>query len=147
VLQASVVGLESAALAGENSPLSGEGGIFVLDMGAPVRIADLAAQMIRLAGLRPDIDVRIEYTGLRPGEKLFEELFHGSEPPMPTGHAGLLMAVPRTADPAAMSHAIDQVAEACRRGDTGAALALLGRLVPEFAPGPGAARPLETSPS
>ena len=53
-------------------------------MGEPVKIVDLARQMVRLAGLRPDVDVEIRYTGLRPGEKLFEELFHGREPAVPT---------------------------------------------------------------
>lgn len=70
------------------SAFLGEGGeIFVLDMGEPVRIADLAAQMIELSGLRPGEDVRIEFTGLRPGEKLFEELSHDSETHKPTAHA------------------------------------------------------------
>ncbi len=120
------------------------GGIFVLDMGEPVRIVDLARQMIRLAGLQPaetaDADlahpvpgrIRIAFTGLRPGEKLHEELFHGSEPPAPTGHPGLLMATPRTADPVLVGDAIDRIAAACRAGQTRAALALLGRMVPEF---------------
>ena len=72
VLQASVIGTGDAVL-----PSGHEGGIFVLDMGAPVKIVDLARQIIRLAGLRPDEDVEIRFTGLRPGEKLYEELFHG----------------------------------------------------------------------
>ncbi|MDR3537985.1 MAG: nucleoside-diphosphate sugar epimerase/dehydratase, partial [Acetobacteraceae bacterium] len=92
VLQASVLGVRDAEL-----PTGLDGGIFVLDMGEPVKIVDLARQMIRLAGLHPDEDVEIRFTGLRPGEKLFEELFHGKEPPVPTGHPGLLMAMPRTA--------------------------------------------------
>ncbi|HET8995038.1 MAG TPA: nucleoside-diphosphate sugar epimerase/dehydratase, partial [Acetobacteraceae bacterium] len=85
VLQASVLRTGGAAL-----PAGEEGGIFVLDMGKPVKIVDLARQMIRLAGLQPDSDVEIRFTGLRPGEKLYEELFHGKEPPVPTGHPGLL---------------------------------------------------------
>jgi FlaA1/EpsC-like NDP-sugar epimerase len=108
------------------------GGIFVLDMGAPVKIVELARQMIRLAGLRPETDVEIRFTGLRPGEKLFEELFHGSEPPAPTAYPGLLMAAPRTADPAIIARAIDEMVQACRNGNTHGALAMLARLIPEF---------------
>jgi FlaA1/EpsC-like NDP-sugar epimerase len=127
VLQASVIGTSDAA-----PPSEREGGIFVLDMGKPVKIVDLARQIIRLAGLRPEEDVEIRFTGLRPGEKLYEELFHGKEPPAPTGHAGLLMATPRTADPAIVGRAIEEIAGACRGGQARLALALLGRLVPEF---------------
>ena len=127
VLQASVVGLGEGLLPGAE-----QGGIFVLDMGKPVRILDLARQMIQLAGLRPDKDIEIRFTGLRPGEKLFEELFHGREPPVPTGHPGLLMAMPRTSDAAIVGRAIDDIATSCRHGDTAAALALLRNQVPEF---------------
>ena len=128
VLQASVLGVGDAEL-----PAAREGGIFVLDMGEPVKIVDLARQIIRLAGLIPDHDVAIRFTGLRPGEKLHEELFHGQEPPVPTGHEGLLMATPRTADPAIVGRAMDEIAAACRGGQARLALTLLGRLVPEFA--------------
>jgi len=127
VLQASVVGTGAAVPAA-----LGDGGIFVLDMGPPVKIVDLARQMIRLAGLRPDVDVPIAFTGLRPGEKLFEELFHGREPAVPTGTPGLLMATPRTADPAIVGRSIDEVASACRGGQARLAFAVLGRMVPEF---------------
>jgi FlaA1/EpsC-like NDP-sugar epimerase len=127
VLQASVLGVGDVKL------VSGlDGGIFVLDMGEPVKIVDLARQMIRLAGLRPDLDIAIRFTGLRSGEKLYEELFHGAEPPVPTGHPGLLMAMPRTADPAIVGRAIEEIAAACRGGQARLALTLLGRLVPEF---------------
>ncbi len=121
-------------------PVSDQGGVFVLDMGEPVRIVDLARQMIRLAGLRVADDgappepgaIAIAFTGLRPGEKLFEELFHGAEAPVPTPYPGLLMANPRSADPAIVGRAIDEVAALCRAGQTAAALAALSRLVPEF---------------
>ncbi len=130
VLQASVIGTGSAEAA--QAPGLSEGGIFVLDMGEPVKIVALARQMIRLAGLRPDEDVAIRYTGLRPGEKLYEELFHGREPPVPTGSPGLLMAAPRTVDPAAIRGALSEMEAACRAGALDAALALVERLVPEY---------------
>ncbi len=125
VLQASVVGTGAAARP--------DGGIFVLDMGEPVKIVDLARQMIRLAGLRPEKDIAIRFTGLRPGEKLFEELFHGSEKPSPTGHPGLLMASPRTADMESVRAAMAQISAAADAGDVAGGLSVLARLVPEFA--------------
>jgi FlaA1/EpsC-like NDP-sugar epimerase len=124
VLQASVVGSGAEAIP--------DGGIFVLDMGAPVKIVDLARQMIRLAGLRPEADVAIRFTGLRPGEKLFEELFHGSEQPAPTGHEGLLMATPRLVDVRLVAAALRTIETAAQAGDAAAATATLARMVPEF---------------
>jgi FlaA1/EpsC-like NDP-sugar epimerase len=124
VLQASVLGS-----AGENA-----GTIFVLDMGEPVRILDLARQMIRLAGKRPDLDIEIKFTGLRPGEKLFEEIFHGGEALLPTACKGIQLAVPRAGDAATLAAAIDELAAICRRGDAMALQGQLRRLVPEYGP-------------
>ncbi len=138
VLQASVLGVERAALPSAGG--GNQGGIFVLDMGRPVRIVDLARQMIRLAGLQPDRDVHIVYTGLRPGEKLFEELFHGREPPVPTGYPGLLIAAPRTADAASVGFAIDEIAALCNAGDM-RALDRVTALVPELTRDPARLEP------
>jgi O-antigen biosynthesis protein WbqV len=108
------------------------GKIVVLDMGTPVKIVDLARQMIRLAGLRPDHDIRITFTGLRPGEKLHEELFHDAEAPVPTENPALRLAAPRTADYAVLARSIDELEKEVRAGNTARALALLQRLVPEY---------------
>jgi len=136
VLQASALGGRDAAYCGK---------IFVLDMGEPVRIQDLARQMIRLAGLTPDEDVAIEYTGLRPGEKLHEELLHTAEALVPTAADGILLAAPRTADQALLARAVDELAEAARAGRTADVLTALTRLVPDYRPDDRSLRAAATS--
>ena len=108
------------------------GKIFVLDMGEPIRIVDLARQMIRLAGRRPDKDVEIRYIGLRPGEKLHEALFHADEAAVPTRNPALRLAAPRTADYAVLARSIDELEEQARAGNEARVLDLLRRLVPEY---------------
>jgi O-antigen biosynthesis protein WbqV len=131
--------LQAAAIAGSEHAPGGleQGGIFVLEMGDSVKIVDLARQMIRLAGLVPDKDIRIEFVGLRPGEKIQEELFHESEPPVPTGADGLLLARPRASDYAVLARALDELEDAARGRDAERCLAGLARLVPEFQSGLG----------
>ncbi len=125
--------LQAAALgAGETGGEVPPGNICVLDMGEPVKIIDLARQMIRLAGLKPDVDVNIEIVGLRPGEKLFEEIFHGAEPLVETACAGILLAAPRAADINAIEHAVARMRAACAGLDRTEALAVLHELVPEY---------------
>jgi FlaA1/EpsC-like NDP-sugar epimerase len=123
--------LQASAL-GTASPPAEAGHIYVLEMGEPVKIVDLARQMIRLSGLKPDRDVEIRFTGLRPGEKLHEELFHGGEALMPTGHPGLQLATPRTGDAELLARSLDELAGLVQQGDADKALRLLQRLVPEF---------------
>ncbi|HEV2189465.1 MAG TPA: nucleoside-diphosphate sugar epimerase/dehydratase, partial [Stellaceae bacterium] len=101
--------LEASATVGLADENGARGKIFVLDMGEPVRIVDLARQMIRLAGLVPDQDIAIAFTGLRPGEKLHEELFHDAEAAVPTGNPALRLAAPRTADYAVLARSIDEL--------------------------------------
>ena len=108
------------------------GKICVLDMGEPVKIVDLARQMTRLAGLRPDRDIEIEFTGLRPGEKLSEELFHRAEPLIPTRIPAIRLAAPRTADYAMLARSIDELEEHARARREERMLLLLERLVPEY---------------
>ncbi len=108
------------------------GRILVLDMGEPVRIADVARQLIRLSGLKPDEDVKIVFTGLRPGEKLYEELFDSSEVPMRTGADGVLAAAPPPIDLRVLQRAVDELAAAAGRSDSGPVLRLLGQFVPGY---------------
>ena len=106
----------------------------LLDMGEPVLIMDLAHQMIRLAGLVPDKDIEIKITGLRPGEKLFEEMFHGGEPLVETESDGILLAAPRGADIAIITLAIKNLTEATCEADVERVMTLIGDLVPEYRP-------------
>jgi O-antigen biosynthesis protein WbqV len=126
VLQASAAGAAEADKAGK---------IYVLDMGEPVRIIDLAHQMIKLAGLRPDTDVAIEFTGPRPGEKLFEEVFHGGETLVSASQKGLLLAAPRAGDRAELRQAADDLLTACEADDLTAIMACIRALVPEYGAG------------
>ncbi|MEK9843824.1 nucleoside-diphosphate sugar epimerase/dehydratase [Thalassospira sp.] len=124
--------LQSAEL-GRHGVTDG-GKIFVLDMGRPVKIIDLARQMILLSGLRPGKDVEIKVTGLRPGEKLYEELFHDSEPPVPTETDGVMLASPRVVDYAEIKQVFDALEDSATNRNTHQTLELISKLVPEFQP-------------
>ncbi len=117
--------------------------IYVLDMGEPVKIVDLAERMIRLAGMKPGIDIQIEFTGMRPGEKLYEELFLGNERLHPTDLQGILVAEPQ---PVAPQLVISRIEHLCERAPTASDAELVGlleELVPEYdrAPAPASALP------
>lgn len=112
----------------------GRGGeVYVLDMGEPIKIKYLAEQMIRLAGKLPNSDVEISYTGLRPGEKLFEELFHSGETLVQTPHEKLLLARSRDVDWVDFESAMVELETACQDYDESAVRAQLDKLVPEYA--------------
>jgi len=108
------------------------GNIYVLDMGQPVKILDLAEQMIKLAGLKPGIDIKIEFTGLRPGEKMFEELFHESEQHSKTEHESIWLANPRSQSPEFIAGVFAKLFDACNRRNPTEAIALLREIVPEY---------------
>ena len=113
--------------------VNGIGGeIFVLDMGDPIKISYLAEQMIRLTGKTPGKDIHIEYTGLRPGEKLFEELFHESEKLEQTAHEKLFKARFREMDWEALMQTFRMMNTACETYQNDELLILLKSLVPEF---------------
>jgi FlaA1/EpsC-like NDP-sugar epimerase len=123
--------LEASAIEAQNGGAA-RGQIFVLDMGEPVRIVDLAEQMIRLAGFVPGRDIKIAFIGLRPGEKRHEELFHDAEAAVPTANPALRLASPRTADYAVLARSIDELEEQARAGNEARVIDLLQRLVPEY---------------
>lgn len=112
----------------------GQGGeIFALDMGEPVRIRYLAEQMIRLAGKVPDRDIAIVYTGLRAGEKLYEELFHEHESYAATAHRKIFLAGARSVPWPELVALLRRAEAACAVDNGGEVLAVLRLLVPEFA--------------
>ncbi|MDQ7000332.1 MAG: nucleoside-diphosphate sugar epimerase/dehydratase [Mariprofundus sp.] len=125
---------EAVALILQAATMGHGGEIFVLDMGEPVRIADLAEQMIRLTGLEPGHDIEITYTGLRPGEKLYEELFHEAEELQTTSHPKIMLSGSREVDWAAMQLELKTLRLACSRRDIPLLHKELKQLVPEFTP-------------
>ncbi len=115
----------------------GEGGeIFVLDMGKPIKIYDLARQMIRLSGNDPDEDINIDIIGLRPGEKLYEELFHESEDYSGTKHPKILLAESRKVDWEQFSNQLDELAQVCEENNLNQITTLLKVIIPEYSNDP-----------
>lgn len=106
--------------------------VFVLDMGQPVKIRDIAEQMIRLSGLRPGIDIAMEITGLRQGEKLQEELFYAFENPQPTAQEGVLLASVQPGAREEFAKSLDALLSAATLRDRSKTLSLLKQIVPEY---------------
>ena len=123
---------EACQLIMQSSVLGKGGEIFVLDMGEPVNITYLAEQMIRLSGKVPGEDIEIVYTGLRPGEKLYEELFHESEDLTPTEHNKVLLAKYREVDWKFLQKNLDEISNKCAEYDETAILELIKTFVPEM---------------
>lgn len=111
----------------------GNGGeIFVLDMGDPIKITFLAEQLIRLSGKIIHKDIQIKFTGLRPGEKLFEELFHEKELLQKTNHPKIFMARHRASNEEALNVFFDEMALHVNSGNEAELLRLLKAIVPDF---------------
>jgi FlaA1/EpsC-like NDP-sugar epimerase len=120
---------EAASLVVQAGAIGGEGEIFVLDMGEPVRILDLARNMIRLSGKEPDRDVPIEFVGARPGEKLFEELWGADEEVRPTSHPKIHRVKRRGADPEMLERELESLELLVEGGETLEVVARLRGLV------------------
>ena len=131
---------EAAQLVIQAGAMATGGDVFVLDMGAPVRIIDLARSMVELSGLtirdeaNPDGDIAIEITGLRPGEKLYEELLIGDNP-LPTQHPRIMKAHEDFVPWAALALHLQVLSRALDANDVPAIRALLKELVPGYQPG------------
>ena len=124
---------EAVQLVLQAAALGNQGEVFVLDMGEPVRVFDLATDLIRLSGLEPDVDIEVRFTGMRPGEKLYEELFFTGAEVTPTVHPKIL----RARDAEAFSHSdadIELLIKAARENRPAATIRrLVLKLVPEYA--------------
>jgi FlaA1/EpsC-like NDP-sugar epimerase len=111
----------------------GKGGeIFLLDMGEPVKIVTLAEEMIRLSGFRPYEDIDIKFTGLRPGEKLFEELLLAGEGIQPTGHEKIMIASAAFRDWKTLNRQLEDLYNATQLLDIRQIIATLQQIVPEY---------------
>ena len=123
---------EAAQLILQAFVLGSGGEIYVLDMGSPIKIKYLAEKMIELSGKKVNYDIKIEYTGLRPGEKLFEELFHAQEALEATTHAKILIASIRRYDIYELIKTIDRIKQCCITYNTAELLEHIKYLVPEL---------------
>ncbi len=123
---------EACQLVLEAGAMAGGGEIFVLDMGEPVLISDLARDMIRLSGLEPDKDIKVIYTGLRPGEKLFEEISLADEDVDRTTNKKIMIMKPMESDHEALALAVKGMEKAIHDEDDQTMFTLVKQLVPTF---------------
>jgi FlaA1/EpsC-like NDP-sugar epimerase len=134
---------EAVSLVLQSGAMADHGEIFILDMGEPVKIADMARQLIFMTGHRPDEDIKIAYTGLRPGEKLYEELIIDDREGG-TNVDGILIAKPTQVSWDDLSQRIDRLVTACRANERRELVMALQALVPEWVPSERFARSLAT---
>ena len=125
---------EATQLVLQASAMGAGGEIFVLDMGEQVKIVDLAHKLIQLSGLVPGIDIKIEYTGTRPGEKLYEELCLDDEVHLPTMHQKIKRFAGNGLTAAAMLLSTRKLMKLCQTGDEAGVMRVLEELVPEYRP-------------
>ncbi len=125
---------EASQLVLQASTMGNGGEIFVLDMGTPVKIVDLARNLILLSGLRPDEDITIEFTGVRPGEKLYEELNFMEEDTLPTPHEKIKIFAGNSVPPAGMESYLEALRDICARRDLPRLVLTLKDLIPDYNP-------------
>ena len=125
---------EAAELVLQAAAMRQAGEIFVLDMGEPVRIQDLARNLILLSGLKPDVDIRIEFSGIRPGEKLYEELSGMEEDTVPTSHSQIRVFTGRGASQETISRCLEELRRATEARDAASVVLSLKELAPDYNP-------------
>ena len=123
---------EACRLVMEAATMSTGNQIFVFDMGESVKIDDLARRMIYLAGFKPDVDIKIEYSGLRPGEKLYEEVLSNNENTLPTDHSRIRIAKVREYDYAEALAGVEELERLSREVEINDMVKLMKDIVPEF---------------
>ena len=123
---------EACRLVMEAATMSAGNQIFVFDMGSSVKIDDLARRMIQLAGYTPDEDIKIEYSGLRPGEKLYEEVLSDHENTIPTDHSRIRIAKVREYDYDEVATTTDELERLSREVEISGMVKLMKQVVPEF---------------
>jgi len=122
---------EAVQLVLQSATLTQDEAIYLLDIGKPVKIADLAQDMIRLSGLEPDIDIKIDFIGLRPDEKVHEELYsngHGE----PTLISKISLTTEPVSDPDQFWLKVDNLTKSCFSMSRGELLQALGEIVPDY---------------
>ncbi len=113
----------------------GNGGeTFILEMGNSIKIADMARDLIRFSGFEPDVDIKIEYIGLRPGEKLYEELITDGEGIVPSDHKKIMVLSGQTCDNIQLNNDIDIIIEYAKNQDEEKIRTMLMKIVPEYVP-------------
>jgi len=124
---------EATRLVIQAGAMASGGEIFILEMGEPVKIDELARNLIRLNGLRPDVDIKIIYTGLRPGEKLFEELLMDDETTIPTAVSGITVSTGKAVSTREVSEKLIALRE-CLECSDAEIKACLAKNVPTYSP-------------
>jgi FlaA1/EpsC-like NDP-sugar epimerase len=137
---------EAVQLVLQASTMGKGGEIFVLDMGQPVKIVDLARNLILLSGLRPDDDIKIEFTGVRPGEKLYEELSAYQENTLPTFHQKIKIFAGAAVSPEKIQDELRAVRRLCALRDAKGLVLRLKELVPDYNPSADILRTLFAAP-
>ncbi len=123
---------EACQLVLEAGMMGNGGEIFLFDMGNPIKIVDLAKKMIRLSGLEYDKDIQLKFTGLRPGEKLYEELLNNAENTLPTHHPQILIGKVKPYDNDVIDHEIEELIELVAKQDNYSIVKKMKEIVPEY---------------